>query len=109
MNRETELGIGNWVKSLLGGSSDSKSEPAEVAGESIDYNGFKIEPMPIKEGGQYRTAGYISGELDGEVKRIRFIRADNSSDQQAAIDHSLAKGKQIIDEQGQGLLSREHL
>lgn len=103
------MGIGNWVKSMFGGGSSAEAEPTEVSGESVEYNGFKIEPMPIKEGSQFRTAGYISGELDGEVKRIRFIRADNSADQQSAIDHSLSKGKQIIDEQGQSLLTRTHL
>ena len=55
------------------------------------------------------TAGFISGEVNGEAKRVQFIRADQNSDLQAAIDHSLAKASQIIDEQGAGLLEKTHL
>jgi len=103
------MGLGNLFKSLFGSRQSGAAEPTEEPGESIEYNGFTIEACPIREGGQFRTAGYISGELNGEQKRIRFIRADNSSDKQSAVDHSLSKGKQIIDEQGQALLKREHL
>jgi hypothetical protein len=100
--------IGNFFKSLLGG--DSKPPiPKELQCDAFDYEGFKIEPAPIVEGGKFRTAGYISGELDGETKRIQFIRADQSGDRQVAIDHSTSKAKQIVDEQGQKLLSRLQL
>ncbi|MDH3390101.1 MAG: HlyU family transcriptional regulator, partial [Gammaproteobacteria bacterium] len=70
---------------------------------------FAIEAAPINEDGKYRTAGYISGEAGGEIKRLQFIRADQNADLQAAIDHSVAKARQIIDEQGAGLLTRDHL
>jgi hypothetical protein len=97
--------IGKFFRSFLGGDS-KPSTPKELLCDAFDYNGFKIEPAPIVEGGKFRTAGYISGDLDGETKRIQFIRADQSGDQQVAIDHSTSKGKQIVDEQGQKLLSR---
>ena len=91
-------------------SGESKpSEPKVILCEAFNYEGFTIEPAPIDEGGKFRTAGYISGEYQGEMKRIRFIRADENSDKQLAIDHSTAKAKQIIDEQGKKLLERTHL
>ena len=71
--------------------------------------GFAIEAAPIYEDGKYRSAGFISGELDGETRRIQFIRADQNGDLQAAIDHSLVKARQIIDEQGKQLLRKTHL
>ena len=40
---------------------------------------------------------------------MQFIRADQNADLQAAIDHSLAKARQIIDEQGKSLLDKTHL
>ena len=102
------MGIGNFFKSILGGSSSpAKSNPA--TSEPLEYNGFTIEAAPIDEGGKYRTAGYISGEVEGEIKRVHFIRADENSDRQSAIDHSISKAKQIIDEQGSGLLLKTHL
>jgi hypothetical protein len=102
------MAIGKLFKSLFGGES-TPSKPKELQCDPFEYNGFKIEPAPIIEDGKFRTAGYISGELEGVTKRIQFIRADQSGDQQLAIDHSRSKAKQIIDEQGQKLLVREQL
>ena len=98
------MALGKLFKSLLGGSA-SQPPPADP----VDYKGFTIEAAPINEDGKYRSSGFISGELDGESKRVRFIRADQNSDLQAAIDHSLAKARQIIDEQGKSLLEKTHL
>jgi hypothetical protein len=98
------MALGKLFKSLLGGGK----APAPTV-EAVDYKGFSIEAEPIDEDGKFRTAGYISGELDGEVRRIRFIRADQNSNVQAAIEHSLTKGRQIIDEQGAALLQKDHL
>lgn len=108
------MGLGNLFKSLFAGSGsgsddDKTKKTAQAVAETEEYKGLTIEAAPIKEGSQFRTAGFISGELDGQTCRVPFIRADNSTDQQAAVDHSLAKGRQIIDEQGSGLLSRTHL
>ena len=102
------MGIGNFFKSIFGSSSGSAKSDS-VTSEPLEYNGFSIEAAPIDEGGKYRTAGYISGEVEGEIKRVHFIRADENSDRQSAIDHSISKAKQIIDEQGSGLLLKAHL
>jgi hypothetical protein len=100
------MGLGKFFNSLLGGAVGSgQPEPSEP----IEYKGFSIEAAPINEDGKYRTAGFISGELKGEVKRVQFIRADQNGELQAAIDHSVAKARQIIDEQGTSLLGKPHL
>ncbi len=100
------MALGNFFKSVFSGAGGAaQPEPSEP----VDYKGFSIEAAPINEDGKYRTAGFISGEFDGEIKRIQFIRADQNGELQAAIDHSVAKAQQIIDEQGQGLLSKTHL
>jgi hypothetical protein len=80
------MAIGKILKSLFGGES-KPSEPKELQCDAFDYNGFKIEPAPI----------------------VEFIRADQNGDQQVSIDHSISKAKQIVDELGQKLLSRQHL
>jgi len=106
------MGIGRLFKSLFSSADGADSESGnseQTVADTQEYNGLTIEAAPIKEGSQYRTAGFISGELDGEACRVPFIRADNSSDRQAAIDHAFTKGRQIIDEQGSQLLKRSHL
>ena len=102
------MSLGKILKSIFGGGQGSP-RGAETSSEPVSYKEFSIEAAPIDEGGKYRTAGYISGEVDGETRRVRFIRADENSDQQAAIDHSLTKARQIIDEQGAKLLKKTQL
>lgn len=102
------MAFGNLLKSLFGGS-EKTIQPKEALGEAIEYEGFTIEPAPIDEGGKYRIAGYISGEHEGETRRIQFIRADETTDKQQAIDSSTAKARQIINEQGRKLLERTQL
>jgi hypothetical protein len=98
--------FGKIIKALTGSSNaEAKKKPVEV----IDYNGFGIEPEPIEEDGKYRIAGYIRAEVEGELKRIRFIRADILTNPQSAIDQSVSKARQIIDEQGQKLLTKNQL
>lgn len=102
------MGIGKLLKSIFN-STNSSSDSDTASSEPLDYKEFSIEAAPIDEGGKYRTAGYISGDLDGETKRVRFIRADENSNRQDAIEHSLAKARQIIDEQGAKLLEKSQL
>lgn len=96
------MAIGNFFKFIFGSKTQAVSDP-------VVYKEFTIEAAPIDEDGKYRTAGYISGELDGEMKRIQFIRADQNASEQMAIDHSIAKARQIIDEQGEKLLQKSLL
>lgn len=99
------MALGKLFKSLLGGAGAAQTAPSAP----VEYKGFSIEAAPIDEDGKYRTSGYISAEVDGETRRVQFIRADQNSDLQAAIEHSLSKARQIIDEQGKSLLDKTHL
>ena len=47
--------IKDFFSKIFGGSNNKLPEP-------IDYEGFKIYPTPIKEGGQWITAGQITQE-----------------------------------------------
>lgn len=100
------MAFGKLLKSLFGTSS---GRTEDTSSEPVEYKDFIIEAAPINEDGKYRTAGYISGELDGETKRVRFIRADENPAKQTAIDHSISKARQIIDEQGARLLTKTNL
>jgi hypothetical protein len=92
-----------WLKNLFGGgSSDSESAKAS---KSLEYKGFMIEAKPYKEGGQYQLAGLISKDVGGARKEQNFVRADRFTSIDEAVDIALAKGRQIIDEQGEKLFS----
>jgi len=98
------MGLTSVFKKLFSSGSPGASQSEEP----IEHNGLQVLAEPIQEGSQYRTAGYIQ-KMDGDgVQRTRFIRADNHSSRDAAIAHAVQKGKQIIDEQGEAVLQRDH-
>ncbi len=43
----------------------------------------------------------MSKTVDGVEKEHRFIRADRFSDEDAAADHAILKGQQIVDQVGE--------
>ena len=104
------MGLGEIFGKLFGGGGGGEGKaPATETGEAVEHEGYTIVPEPIREGGQYRTAGRIRREIDGETKEVRFIRADNTTDRQGAMDHSVRKGRQIVDEQGARIFERENI
>lgn len=90
----------------LKGSSSEKTSSA-VAADPVSYKEVTIIPTPLAEGGQYKTAGTISQIVDGVEKKTEFIRADNHSSADAAIEHAINKAKQIVDERGASLFDSE--
>lgn len=101
------MGLGTLLGKILGGGGND--QPATEAAEPVVYKGFTVVAAPIKEGGQYRTAGSISRIIDDEEQTARFIRADNHSDLKSATDHSERKARQIVDEQGDSLFDRANI
>lgn len=99
----------NFFKSLFSSNSNASagSDNNAEQGDSIEYMDFTITPAPIAEGSQFRTAGTISRIVDGEEKTTKFIRADNHSSRDLALEHSISKGRQIVDEQGDRVLHSE--
>ncbi|MCB1380140.1 MAG: hypothetical protein KDK89_17490 [Alphaproteobacteria bacterium] len=92
----------SFLKKLFGGGSsggESGGAPAK-ASKTAEHAGYVIKATPYQEGGQWQTCGVISRELDGKVQEHRFIRADRFSDEAAAADHAILKGKQMIDQVG---------
>lgn len=85
-----------WRKLFGGGAT--REEPAA---EAVEHKGFLIRPVPFVEDGQHQTCGMISKEIDGEMKEHRFIRADRFASRDDAIEVTLRKARQLIDEQGE--------
>lgn len=95
----------SFLKKLFGINSSSTSGAGDKTGSGSDaqevHEGFTIAAEPQKEGGQYRLAGTISKEVDGEMKTHHLIRADVFSDKDEAVQFTIRKAKQVIKEQGE--------
>ncbi len=85
----------SWLKRIFGGKAD-----APVA---ETYNGFRIIAEPMPEGSKYRLAARIERDVDGDVQMHQVIRADTFDSFEQACEISVAKAKQVIDEQGKFL------
>lgn len=91
----------SFLKRLFGGGEAARTEPA-VAAET-EHKGFTIRATPFKEGGQFQTCGVVAKEVAGVLKEHKFIRADRFATLEDAVNVSISKGKQLIDEQGERL------
>jgi hypothetical protein len=80
---------------------DKQADPVEV--EPEEYEGYLIYPEPIVEGGQYRIAGRICKQIDGELKTHVFIRSDLLGSKQDAEEFMLHKAKMFIDQTGESM------
>ena len=99
----------SFWKKLFGGGDDagnsagSSIEPAVVGEES--YKGFTIKAITMAAGSEYQLAGLIEKTVGDELKSYKFVRADRFSSKEDVVSFSLAKGRQIIDEQGEGVFA----
>jgi len=78
-------------------AKEPASSPTEV------HKGFRITPQPIHEGGHYRIAARIEKEVAGVPRFHDLVRADTVASLDEARALSLAKARQVIDEQGERL------
>jgi hypothetical protein len=86
----------SFLKKLFG-SGDNAPAP----GKSIEHEGFTIRAAPFKNGAQYQTAGTIEKEVGGALKKHDFIRAESHASYDDAVEFTLMKGRQIVDQQGE--------
>lgn len=80
------------LMSMFGASTAAAPKEAEPR----EYDGFRIYATPIREGAQFRLAGRVEKEFDGEVRVRTFIRADIFTSEEDAIEFTFRKGEQII-------------
>lgn len=91
----------SFLKRLFGLGGPAASEKAPPGGEPIEHKGFTIRATPFKSDGQYQTCATITKEVNGETREHRLVRADRFASLDDAIDVSLRKARQMIDEQGE--------
>ncbi|MBZ9676134.1 HlyU family transcriptional regulator [Mesorhizobium sp. ES1-1] len=97
----------SFLKRLFGGGGDGEAAaPKSTApAKQVEHKGFLISATPYKTDGQYQTCGIVSKEIDGVVKEHKFIRADRFAGLDDAVDISIKKGMQLVDEQGERVFS----
>ena len=86
--------MAGFLSRLFGGRP---AEPAAAPSEV--YEGYTITADPGQAADGYRIGAVI--ERDG--RRHVLIRADTLRDRDAAVEASVAKARQVIDEQGMRL------
>jgi hypothetical protein len=87
-----------WLGRLFGGAG---TESAAAA--AVEHNGFLIYPQPIRQGGQFLTAGTIAKDFPDGRKEHRFVRADTHSSEEDASRLMVQKAQRLIDELGDRL------
>jgi hypothetical protein len=96
----------SFLKKLFGGGDKSADAGPAAPKAQAEHKGYVIKAMPYKEGGQWQTCGVIAKSVDGVLKEHRFVRADRFSDEDSAADHSLVKGRQIVDQVGERMFDQ---
>ena len=89
-----------WSR-LVGGGEGAAATPEAPGLEAVEYNGFRIRPTPYKAAGGWQTAGTIEKDSPDGVKEHAFIRAETHPSLDEAASFAVAKGKQIVDQQGE--------
>ncbi len=82
--------------SKLFGSDKKRSDEKQV--EPVEYKGFLIYQEAQAESGQYRVAGRITKQVDGELKQHLFVRSDVLPSEQDANELMLSKAKMFIEQ-----------
>ncbi|MEZ2329082.1 HlyU family transcriptional regulator [Mesorhizobium sp. RCC_202] len=91
----------SFLKRLFGGGGEATETGSAKPEKQVEHKGFLISATPYKAEGQYQTCGIVSKEVDGVMKEHRFIRADRFAGLDDAVDISIKKGIQLVDEQGE--------
>lgn len=94
----------SFWKSLFGGGGPKAPAAPEIDGQE-EHEGYLITARLMRAGSEYQIAGTIEKEIDGETKTHTFVRADKFSNKDDCVAVTLAKGRQIIKEQGPTLFS----
>lgn len=98
------MSILSSILSVFTGGSKS-SAPVAPAAEPQAHQDCLIYAEPIREGSQYRLAGRIEKQVDGETLQRLFIRADVFTSLDDALECTFRKGRQIIDQNGAALFA----
>ena len=78
-------------------STPRAAKADEAAAKMLEYKGYVIAAEPYKNAGQWQLAGSVA--KDG--KTHKFVRADQFTSRDEAVDLALNKGQLIVDQLGE--------
>ncbi|HMB78229.1 MAG TPA: HlyU family transcriptional regulator [Kiloniellaceae bacterium] len=97
--------MASFFKKLFGNGAAANDGGAAKRSDPVEYQGFLIQAAPLREGEQWRLAGFIVKKDEaGDLERA-YSRADTFPSHEDAVTFSLRKGHQIIDERGEKLFA----
>lgn len=100
--------MASFLSKLFGSfGAAGRDKPPAASGKTETYGDCLIHARPIREGNQYRLAGSIEKAENGAVKTRTFIRADVFASEEDALDATVRKAHQIIDQHGPALFADE--
>lgn len=88
---------------LMGSGTDAEA----VAADPVEYKGYRILPTPYQSGSQYQTSGTIEKDFPAGTREHRFVRAESHASRGDAVEFTLLKARQIIDQQGDRMFEPE--
>jgi hypothetical protein len=106
-DRTEEIPMSFWKK-LFGGESSGAASGASGGGAlgHEEYKGFTITAIEMRAGSEYQLAGTIEKDVGGEHRSYQFVRADRIGSKDELVSLALAKGRQIVDEQGEAIFTQ---
>jgi hypothetical protein len=98
--------MAGFFSKLFGGFSGGAAGSSAGGKEHMQKIGeYTVFATPRKEGAQYRLAGRIEHEANGEKLIRNFVRADLFSSEDDTVETTFRKAKQIIEQHGAGLFA----
>lgn len=94
------------ILSIFTGGSKPETGTAAAASSAAEpelYGDCTIHATPQREGNQFRLAGRIEKQVNGETLVRNFIRADVFTSMDDALETTSRKARQIIDQNGASL------
>jgi hypothetical protein len=92
------------IFSMFSGGGNA-AEASVSAAEPVQYGDCTIYPAPIREGSQFRLAGRIEKLVGGDTLVRSFVRADMFTTMDDAVEYTVKKAQQIIDQNGAALFA----
>lgn len=92
------------VLSLFGGNA-APAAPSAASETRESYQDVILVAKPMRDGNQFRIAGFIEKREGDRVMVRNFIRADVFSGEKEAVEFTMRKAKQIVDQHGPSLFA----
>jgi hypothetical protein len=89
-----------WAR-FTGRRKNAQAGKSEEAAAETEHKGFRIRATPYAVAGGWQTAGVIEKASASGMREHRFVRAETHPSREDAAAFTIAKARQIIDEQGE--------